>query len=90
MFYDIIMTSKEKITLMDFAKRQDHANITRIFGEECLNEDGTIMSMADQAAVITHYLKLQGTPFESTYKQKALAFMAAWEKGFEQYLFRGC
>lgn len=73
---------------MDFVKRQGLANITGIFSEECLNEDGTLMSMSDQAAVITHYLKLQGTPFETTYKQKALAFMAAWEKGFECKLFR--
>lgn len=84
------MASKNKFTLMDFVKRQDVGNITGVFGEECLNEDGTIMSMADQAAVITHYLKLQGTPFESTYKQKAMAFMAAWKRGFEQHLFRGC
>lgn len=82
--------AKDKFTLMDFVKRQGIASITEVFGEECLNEDGTVMSLADQAAVITHYLKLQGTQFESTYKQKALAFMAAWEKGFEQHIFRDC
>lgn len=80
----------DRFTLMDFVKKQGLGNITGVFGEECLNEDGTIMSFADQAAVITHYLRLQGTPFESTYKQKAVAFMAAWEKGFKQHLFRGC
>lgn len=82
--------AKDEFTIMDFVKKQSLKNIIGIFGEECLNEDGTIMSMADQAAVITHYMRLQGTPFESTYKQKALAFMAAWEKGFDQHLFRGC
>ena len=81
--------AKDKFTLMDFVKRQGLANITGVFGEECLNEDGTIMSMADQAAVITHYLKLKGTPFEATYKQKALAFIAAWKTGLAQHLSRG-
>lgn len=77
-----------KFSLMDFVKRQGLRNITGIYGEECLNDDGTIMSLADQAAVITHYLKLQGTPFECTYKQKALAFMAAWENCLDQGVFR--
>lgn len=80
--------AKDNFALLDFVKRQDLANVTEVFGEECLNEDGTLMSFADQAAVITHYLKLQGTPFETTYKQKALAFMSAWEKGLKCKLFK--
>ena len=42
---------------MDFVKRKNLGKI-QVFGEECLNEDGSIMSFAEQAAVITHYLKL--------------------------------
>ena len=83
-------TGKNKFTLNDFVKRKGVDNIVAVYGEECLNKDGTILSLPDQAAVITHYLKLRGTPFEATYKQKALAFMTAWGKGLEQQLFRGC
>lgn len=43
---------------MDFVKRQSIGSIQQVFGEECLNEDGTLMSLADQASVITHYVQL--------------------------------
>ena len=57
---------------MDFVKRQSLGSIKQVFGEECLNEDGTIMSFAEQAAVITHYLKLEHNPrFAEPYKKKA-------------------
>lgn len=72
--------AKDKFTLMDFVKRQGLSNITGVFGEECLNEDGTIMSMADQAAVITHYLKLQQSgEFAKPYEKAAKTFMKYWE-----------
>lgn len=69
---------------MDFVKRQSLANIRGVFGEECLNEDGTVMSMADQAAVITHYLKLQNNPaFANKYADKAEALMYLWQEFIE-------
>ena len=43
---------------MDFVKRQSIGSIQQVFGEECLNEDGTIMSFAEQAADITHYVSV--------------------------------
>ena len=48
--------AKDKFTLMDFVKKQSLANITGVFGEECLNEDGTVMSLADQAVNLVKYL----------------------------------
>ena len=73
--------AKDKFTLMDFVKRQGLANITGVFGEECLNEDGTIMSMADQAAVITHYLKLQNNPhFSRPYRDKGEQLLQLWQE----------
>ncbi len=66
---------------MDFVKRQGLGNITGIFGEECLNEDGTIMSFADQAAVITHYLKLQNSgEFVKPYADKGERLMNFWQE----------
>lgn len=50
--------SKDSFSLMDFVKRQSIGSIQQVFGEECLNEDGTLMSLADQASVITHYVQL--------------------------------
>lgn len=76
--------AKDKFTLMDFVKRQGLANITGVFGEECLNEDGTIMSMADQAAVITHYLKLQNNPhFSRPYRDKGEQLLQLWQEFIE-------
>lgn len=76
---------KDTFTLMDFVKRQSLANIRGVFGEECLNEDGTVMSMADQAAVITHYLKLKDRPeFAQSYEKKAKILIDSWERLLEK------
>lgn len=73
--------AKDKFTLMDFVKKQSLANITGVFGEECLNEDGTVMSLADQAAVITHYLKLRNNrQFVDTYEDKGIQLMQLWHE----------
>lgn len=71
--------AKDKFTLMDFVKKQGLGNITGVFGEESLNEDGTVMSFADQAAVITHYLKLKKSgDFVLPYKEKGKQLMQLW------------
>lgn len=69
---------------MDFVKRQSLGNITAIFGEECVNEDGTIMSFSDQAAVITHYLKLKASgAFVRPYKNKGEQLLQLWQEFIE-------
>lgn len=76
--------AKDKFTLMDFVKKQGLGNITGLYGEECLNEDGTVMSLADQAAVITHYLKLkENTQFVHTYEDKGIQLMQLWHEFIE-------
>lgn len=76
--------AKTDFTLMDFVKRQGLGNIIGIFGEECQNEDGTIMSFADQAAVITHYLKLQNSgKFVHTYEKKGEQLFQLWREFIE-------
>ena len=65
---------------MDFVKRQGLRNITGIYGEECLNDDGTIMSLADQAAVITHYLKLRdNAQFVHPYEKRGARLLGLWQ-----------
>ena len=69
---------------MDFVKRQSPGNITAIFGEECLNEDGTVMSFSDQAAVITHYLKLKNSgAFVRPYENKGELLLQLWQEFIE-------
>ena len=73
--------NKDRLSLMDFVKRQSLGSILQVFGEECLNEDGTIMSFADQASVITHYLKLRHNPkFAEPYKKKAEELLGLWQE----------
>ncbi|MDO4824021.1 MAG: DNA cytosine methyltransferase [Bacteroidales bacterium] len=69
-----------KFSLMDFVKRQGLRNITGIYGEECLNDDGTVMSLADQAAVITHYLKLRNNvQFVHPYEKRGARLLGLWQ-----------
>lgn len=77
--------AKDRFTLLDFVKKQSLGNITEVFGEECLNEDGTVMPLADQAAVITHYLKLKdnNSKFARTYEKAAKRFIKYWEHMLE-------
>ena len=68
--------SKDRFSLMDFVRRQRIGSIEQGFGEEGLDEESTIMSFAEQAAVITHYLKLEHNPrFAEPYKKKAEELM---------------
>lgn len=76
--------AENRFTLMDFVKRQGLGNIQGIFGEESLNDDGTVMSMADQAAVITHYLKLKNNArFAQPYQEKGEQLMGLWHEFIE-------
>ena len=43
-------------SLIDFCKRKGTPN-AQVYDASCLNEDGTVMSFNEQAAVITHYLQ---------------------------------
>lgn len=79
-----IKYTNDQFLLMDFVKQHGTGNITRVFGEECLNEDGTIMSIADQAAVITHYLKLQNNVrYVKPYAEKGKQLLQLWQEFIE-------
>ena len=73
--------ARDGFTLMDFVKRQGLSKIKGVFGEECLNDDGSVMSLADQAAVITHYLKLRhNASFARSYSDKANELIEMWKE----------
>lgn len=73
----------KNFTLLDFVKRKDAANVLGVYGEECLNDDGSVMSLADQAAVITHYLKLKhNAKMAAPFATRGKALLKLWQDFF--------
>lgn len=65
-------------TLFDFCKKKEGKQISGIFDANSLNPDGSILSMLDQAAIISHHLQLQDTPHDETYKEKGEGLLDSW------------
>lgn len=71
------MASKtNKFSLFDFSKKQ--ASKMEIYGEETLDEDGNIIPFIEQAALITHFLQLDGKGVKLPYRDKAEAILNLW------------
>lgn len=71
---------KKEMKLMDFVNKHSLSNVSSIYGEECLNEDGTIMPLVDQAAIISHYLKLgKRKGFINPYEKKGKQLFSLWQ-----------
>lgn len=66
------------LTLWDFSKHR--AGKMQVFDESCLNEDGSLMSFAEQAAVVTHYALLQNTQYSATYEERASKIIHSWNE----------
>lgn len=47
----------------------------QIYGQNSLNEDGTIMSFNEQMAIITHFLHNKGSLFDKSYINKAMGLI---------------
>lgn len=69
--------NNNSFSLIDFCKRQGAIN-AQVFDASCLNEDGTIMSFTEQAAVITHYLQTINNSSVTSYDKKGQALLALW------------
>jgi len=78
------MANNNKYTLFDFCKRQSAKGVLGVYDEACLNEDNTVISMLDQAAIISHYLQLKDTPFCSTYQEKGQKLTQLWNEYLEE------
>ena len=65
--------------LFDFLKKYGKKDLAQLgLGYEC--EDGTFMSLADQAAIITHYLHLENTTCRNeNVKRIAQILIPKWE-----------
>ncbi len=51
---------------------------TQIYGKESLDKDGNVITFSDQAAIVTHYLKLKGKEESCTYESKGQELVDAW------------
>ncbi|MCQ2227008.1 MAG: DNA cytosine methyltransferase [Bacteroidales bacterium] len=66
------------LTLWDFSKRR--AGKMQVYDDSCLNADGSLMSFAEQASVVTHYALLQNTPFAKAYEERAARLIESWNE----------
>lgn len=64
-------------SLIDFCKRKGTLN-AQVYDASCLNDDGTIMSFTEQAAIITHYIQNISNPHVTTYSEKGQALLDLW------------
>lgn len=63
-------------SLFDFCKRG--AGKVEIYGKESMDENGDIIAFIDQAAYVTHYLKLKRSGVEVPYADKAEELLNLW------------
>ncbi len=56
-------------------KKNTHS---QLYGKECLDTDGNLMSFSDQAAVVTHYLKLRDKVDRQRFEEKGNELVDAW------------
>lgn len=71
------MAVQEKpFSLFDFCKKR--AEKVQVYGPETLDEEGNIIPFIDQAAIITHYLQLQGSKVKVPYATQAESILNLW------------
>lgn len=63
--------------ISDFLKGNQWQRI-QIYDESSLDEEGNIIPFADQAAIVTHYLKSQGKNFHSVFADKGERLVESW------------
>lgn len=68
-------TSEFSIETFLSGKKNTH---TQLYGKECLDKDGNLMSFSDQAAVVTHYLKLKDKKEGKSFEDKGGELVDAW------------
>jgi DNA (cytosine-5)-methyltransferase 1 len=67
---------QDKFSLFDFCKKR--ASKLEIYGEETLDEEGNIIPFVEQAAIVTHYLQLNGKNVVLPYSSKAENILNLW------------
>ncbi|MDD7303199.1 MAG: DNA cytosine methyltransferase [Bacteroidaceae bacterium] len=65
-----------EFSLFDFCKKQ--AGRIEIYGKETLDEEGNAVPFTEQAALITHYLQLDGKDVDLPYRRQAKEMLNLW------------
>lgn len=55
-----------------------HDYNTQLYSKESLDADGNMMSFSDQAAIVTHYLKLRDKEEVKPYESKGIELIESW------------
>lgn len=61
----------------DFLRIKDSIKI-QLYDQCCINEDGSVITFPDQAAIVTHYLNLKGTSKCHIFEEKAKSIINSW------------
>ena len=74
---DNINKDNAAFSLADFCKRKGTIK-AQVYDKCCLNDDGTMMSFNEQAAIITHYIQTVDTEYGATYLEKGRELLDLW------------
>ena len=72
------MAMEQKLSLFDFSKKR--AGKIQAYGREALDEEGRVIPFIEQAAMITHYLRLADAHVPINYEEKAAELLSMWHK----------
>ncbi len=72
------------IKISDFLKRNIDEHITEVYGPEMLNDDDTVLSFNDQAALITHYACLRNDMRYVSCFRRAESVLNSWYKWIDE------
>lgn len=74
------MTNTIKTPLIDFVRKYDQRRKKGLLKDFIFADDGSPISFSDQAAIVTHYLKLQHSgKFSMAHEKKAKEILEYWE-----------
>jgi len=83
-----------RLTLADFTKSRKLADMS-IYDEDCLDDEGKVISLSDQLAIVTHYMQ-SNAKNKVIFEKKARTFMKLWLKWeldediSNDYVFNDC
>jgi len=68
----------DSFSLFDFNKNR--AEKIQVYGPETVDEEGNIIPFIDQAAIVTHYLKLMSEGVVPSYVEQASSILKLWQE----------
>lgn len=74
------MNSEKPLFSIETFLSGKHKLHTQLYGKESIDNDGNIISFSDQAAIVTHYMKLKGKEEGGVYEMKGRELVDTWSK----------